>query len=384
MVAPEPRPAGRRRPHPLVAAAGEALDDAGVRWALLRGERDLADPRGDVDILVDGPRDLRAVRRALRPLGIVAAPRLGAGAHRHFWGYHRPTDRWIELDVEWALDFGPQRHFALNWLAPALRSGAARAVLDRRRRSPGVPGVRLLHPDDGFWALLLHVIVDKAAVPARHAERLVELSVHATAGSPLATVVTATCPPGWDAGRVIGCVRGGDWPALLELGDVLRRRAYARRPVTHRARALVRGLRRLGLALGPALVSRGITVEVVGPDGTGRSAVSAGLVREQPLGARLVPPGRRGRLVVRFHRLRGRTVVLDRPDTDRRATGPRPDLVIVVDPPDPPVQGRRPQDVLADATAVVWAARTGHRPAPTAAATTPGSGTAAAGNRVAG
>ena len=389
MVLNEPGPDGRPAPHPLVAAACEALESAGVRWVVLRGERELADPRGDVDILVDGHRDVREVRRALRPLGIVAVPGLGAGAHRHFWGYHRPTDRWIEFDVEWDLDFGPQRHFALNWLAPALRSGAARAVLARRRRSPDVPGVQVLHPDDGFWALLLHVLVDKAAVPGHHADRLLELCAHATASSPLATMVTATCPPGWDAERVIRSVRAGDWPALLELGRVLGARAYARRPVSHRAHALVRGLRRLGLALGPALVSRGITVEIVGPDGAGRSALSAGLVSGQPLGARLVPsearPDRtapawravvgaagrslrdgRRRLVVNYHRLRGRMVVLDQPAADRPTarSGPRPDLVIVVDPPGSPAAGRRPEEVLADAMEVVWAARTGHRQGP--------------------
>jgi hypothetical protein len=228
-------------------------------------------------------------------------------------------------------------------------------------------------------------------VPGHHADRLLELCAHATAAGPLATMVTATCPPGWDAERVIRSVRVGDWPALLELGRVLGARAYARRPVSHRAHALLRGLRRLGLALGPALVSRGITVEIVGPDGAGRSALSAGLVSGQPLGARLVPsearPDRpapawraavgavgrslrhgRRRVVVTYHRLRGRMVVLDRPaaDADRPPTrsGPRPDLVIVVDPPGSPAGSRRPEEVLADAMEVVWAARTGHGQGP--------------------
>ena len=157
-------PHGRHRLHPLVARAAEALETAGVTWALLRGEHDLGDPRGDVDILVDSSRGLGAVEQALRPLGVVAVPQVGAGAHRLFVGYHRPTRRWIEFDVEWDLDFGSQLHFTLNWLAPALRSGAARAVLARRRRSPDLPGMWVLHPDDAFWALLLHVIIDKGTV----------------------------------------------------------------------------------------------------------------------------------------------------------------------------------------------------------------------------
>jgi len=242
--------------HPLVAAAWEALDTAGVRWALLRGERDLGDPHGDVDVLLDDRRAVRAVERALRPLGIVPLPEVGAGAHGHFVGYHRPTRRSVELDTEWELNYGPQHHFVLNWLAPSLRTGAAPAVLARRRPSPEVPGTWVLHPDDGFWALLLHLIIDKATVPEHHADRLVELSEHATASGPLARAVTAACPGGWDAERIIRRARAGDWPALVDLGRVLTRRATARRPVVHRVGALVRGLQRLGLTLGSVLRAR--------------------------------------------------------------------------------------------------------------------------------
>ena len=126
-----PDDSGRHHLHPLVAAAAEALEAAGVRWAVLRGEHDLADPHGDVDILVDSSRAVAAVDAALRRLGIVAVPQVGAGAHHLFVGHHRATRRWIEFDVEWDLDFGPQHHFMFNWLAPALRSRAAQTVLSR-------------------------------------------------------------------------------------------------------------------------------------------------------------------------------------------------------------------------------------------------------------
>ena len=69
-------PHGRHRLHPLVARAAEALETADVTWALLRGEYDLGDPRGDVDILVDSSRGLGAVEQALRPLGVVAVPQV--------------------------------------------------------------------------------------------------------------------------------------------------------------------------------------------------------------------------------------------------------------------------------------------------------------------
>ena len=362
--------------HPLVADACAALDGAGVRWALLRGERELGDPRGDVDILVGGPGDLRAVRRALWPIGVVAVPRLGAGAHRHFWGYHRSTRRWIEFDVEWSLDFGPQLHFTLNWLVPALRSGATQAVLARRRRAPDLPGAWVLHPDDGFWALLLHAVVDKAGVAPRYADRLGELGGHATPSGPLAEVVTAACPPGWDAARIIGRARAGDWPALVALGRVLARRAGARRPVAQRARALGRGLHRLGTVLSAARATGGSTVAIVGPESAGTAAIAAGLVSGLPLPARLVPVDRRRGLRMAYHRLRGHVVVFDDP-AGEAARARRPDVVIVLDRPDPErpraaepagpaahvVPADRPFDeVLADVTAIVWRAWTTRRP----------------------
>jgi hypothetical protein len=39
--------------HPAIAAAFAAVDGAGVRWCLLRGESKLATLEGDVDLLVD-------------------------------------------------------------------------------------------------------------------------------------------------------------------------------------------------------------------------------------------------------------------------------------------------------------------------------------------
>ena len=339
---------GMHRLHPLVGEAAAALEGAGVRWAILRGEHDLGDPRGDVDILVDGSHTLGAVERALRPLGIVAVPQLGEGAHRLFVGHHRPTRRWIEFDVEWDLDFGPQHHFTFNWLAPALRSWAAQAVLDRRRRSPDLPGLWVLHADDAFWALLLHVIVDKAAVKPHHADRLVVLSDQATSSGPLARVVAAACPDGWDADRVIRCARARDWRCLIALGRVLTRRSCTRHPVAHRAGALARGLHRLGRSLSGVLTTRGVSVAVVGANGAGRSVLVTGLLSEQRLRARLV----HHRLTAKYHRLRGRTAVFEACHEDGRN---HPDVVIELDPGIPVTR-----EVLADAVAAVWNVRSGY------------------------
>jgi len=151
-------------PHPLVAEVFAALDEAEVEWSLLRGEASLASPSGDVDLLVS-PDDLRTMEAALAGLAVVPLERWGGGVHRTFLGYHAPSDRWIELDVEPELDYGPHASFLVNWMLPSLRTDLARGCLARRRR---LGGVWVLDPDDAFWALLLHCIVDKASVAPRH------------------------------------------------------------------------------------------------------------------------------------------------------------------------------------------------------------------------
>lgn len=342
--------------HPLVADAAKALDAAGVRWALLRGEHELADPRGDVDVLIDARRDLGTIERALCALGITAVPQVGAGAHRLVVGHHRPTRRWIEFDLEWDLDFGPQRHFMLNWLAPSLRTRATDAVLARRCRAPELPSLWVLHPDDAFWALLLHVIVDKQTVKDRHADRLVALAGGASEGGPLADVVAAACPPGWDVARIIRSTLDRDWPTLVALGRVLARRSCRGHPVVHRTTALGRGLRRLGRSVWPVLTDRGVVVAVDGGTDASRAALVAGLLAERRLDVRVVHVGHwrvaawRGRAAARYHRLRGRTAVFDA----RPPARARRDVVVTFD-----AWAPLTRDGLADVVAAVWRARCG-------------------------
>jgi hypothetical protein len=147
--------------------------------------------------------------------------------------------------------------------------------------------------------------------------------------------------------------------------------------VVRRARALGRGLRRLGGALRTALVTRGTSVAILGPDAVARSTLAAGLASGLPPATRLVPahPVWR-RWSVAPHRLRGRTVVFDG-HVPRRA-----DVVIVLDLPGSAeasarpnlsqghgeravhvVRADRPRDeVLADVTEIVWRAWTAGRP----------------------
>src|SRR2546430_466573 len=109
-----PVPVETRAVHPLLADMFAALDAAEIRWCLLRGEATLASPSGDIDMMVD-PSQVRAMEDALAPLAVVPVERWGGGVHRSFLGYHAPTDRWIDLDVEPELAFGPHASFLVNW-----------------------------------------------------------------------------------------------------------------------------------------------------------------------------------------------------------------------------------------------------------------------------
>ena len=57
--------------HPALLRAFAAMDDAGVAWCLLRGEARLADPTGDVDLLV-AQRDLPRLDAVLASAGFLA------------------------------------------------------------------------------------------------------------------------------------------------------------------------------------------------------------------------------------------------------------------------------------------------------------------------
>jgi hypothetical protein len=139
--------------HPVLERAFGALDASQVRWCLLRGEAALADPPGDVDLLVaaaDLPRldtALEEAEPACTPwCAATAATRAGDAATAVF-----------ELDVESDVEFGLSGHFAVNWLRPDPRGTKRPALLAGRVRTSITAGPRRC-----LLALLLHCVVDKA------------------------------------------------------------------------------------------------------------------------------------------------------------------------------------------------------------------------------
>jgi thymidylate kinase len=237
----------------------------------------------------------------------------------------------------------------------------------------------VLAPDDAFWTLLLHCLLDKGAVSARHRLRLQELAPSTRVDGPLAQVVDGTCPVGWTATRMLECVRSSDWAALE---SALASPAAWRRqqPRTARVDRIPHALPRLPDLPGrlrARLRGRGVSIAVLGPDGAGKSTLAAGLqtsfffpVHSVHMGlrddrfaaiARARVPGRAlvlalillGHYVTGlYHQARGRLVIFDRYSYDALYTAtqavtwrarmgawllahscPMPDLVLVLDVP---------------------------------------------------
>lgn len=365
--------------HPILAALFAALDGEGVRWCVLRGERDLLAPAGDVDLLVH-PADLPRLRRSAEDLGFGRLPAWGYGSHAFLLAYDASRDLWIKLDVVTELAFGP---------GFSLATGVERECLARRRQAGGIP---VLADEDAFWALFLHELLDKEGVfAAGDAVHLAELARGAGRGGPLARLVESLCPAGWSGERIVAEVQRGDWTSLAALAPCLAAAWRQRRRGDVRRRTIAGGFRRWagkGLKLSRR---RGLGVALLGPDGAGKSTLAAGLegsfyfpVRSVYMGLYQRPSvkgGRRapgvglaGRLVTQwgrwleaaYHRRRGRLVLFDRYSYEalvpnryrhsRRARArrwllghscPPPDLVVLLDAPGELLYARKGEQAVA-------------------------------------
>jgi thymidylate kinase len=343
------------------------LDRHRVRWCLLRGEPTTLVAGDDVDLLVS-KRDLPRTGSLLQELGYLQLASWGRGSHRFHVAYDRSTGSFLKLDVVTELSFGPHA---------TIETATADACLARRVEDQGT---WRLAPDDRFWALLLHCILDRRDVPDRHAAVLGELVAQATGDGPLAGWFAANAPAEWSTERAIAAAAQGRWADLMAVGQRILddRRWRIDRPL---ARRLLRAAARRLTKVRRFAVEPGVSVAFLGPDGTGKSSMAAHLQESFFFPARPVYMGlygggqtrRRdprgpvqhvtrtsGHLIrqwrryaaAAFHRRRGRLVVYDRFGYDallRKSanapvmtrmrrwalahTVPRPDLVVTLDAP---------------------------------------------------
>jgi hypothetical protein len=218
--------------NPSVSRALEALERANVHWCLLRGESDLASPEGDVDLLV-ARSDMPRLRHALALLGYLPLRAWGRGPHRFFVAYDEASARQVKLDVVTQLAYGRYQE---------LRTGAAAGCLARRRY---VGALALLSPDDAFWALLLHCILDREAFSAAHRVRLLELAGEADCNSELGKIANVAFAERSGALTVLELVRAEDWTALTTIAKEARSNRANGRRLEMRLRVVVnRALRR--------------------------------------------------------------------------------------------------------------------------------------------
>jgi hypothetical protein len=304
--------------HPAIASALGALDEAGVRWCVLRGERELATLEGDVDLLVDA-RDRDRLRDALVTRhGFVPLPSAGRGPHRFYGAYDADSDGWLKLDVVTELHFGRYQE---------LPTSAAVAVLERRRRfgTLAVPD-----PCDAFWAQLLHTLLDRARVRPERGREVGAMARGAWGrSSPLSQLADAACPPGWDAARMLEAAAAGHWDELARVATAMRGRWPGASPVAQRVRKdASRVLRRVGgLPVGEH--RRGPGLVLGGADADLRRELADELQRSWPSPARVLRADRpdaplsarerrlrAARRRVQWHaaRARGELVILDGPD----------------------------------------------------------------------
>ncbi|CCF82880.1 hypothetical protein [Nitrolancea hollandica] len=236
-INPQPRirscgvAASEQRLHPLLTATVQALEQANLRWCLLREPTNPEAPTGDVDLLIH-PTDRLAVFQILKGLGFVRLPAWGYGSAGFFLGYHPGTDHWIWLHVVFELAFGPYYR---------VKTGAEEGCLARREQNEALAE---LAPDDAFWVLLLHCLLDKRKIASRHRAGLRELVTQARADSPLATFTGEICPSGWSPASMITAAKRQEWTRLERLAPSLVGTALRQAPIATHQRLALAGLQR--------------------------------------------------------------------------------------------------------------------------------------------
>jgi len=331
----------------------DALDAAGVEWCVLGADR--SDAGTEIRLLL--PRaDSTRFRRLFARHGLIPIRGFGPGARSSRIGYDADTDAWVTLEVATDLRWGPYR-------GPALTDGAERL---RRRRSDDV---WVLEDGEAFWMLLLDGLLDGSEIHSPRRAQLRDLAAHAATSDVLGVFVDTLASGGVTADTLLRAVQIGDWDVVEAARPVLRS-GFRTTPSGHATGRWPTGTRATPLG------GRGLTVALVGPDGSGKSTLTATLRGVFPFAVETVymgmhrdalastrgerPPTLPARLVAQWGRYAkarslsasGTMVIFDRYPVDatlpaarqapagRRAvrwlighTVPEPDLMIVLDAP---------------------------------------------------
>ena len=254
---------------PFIRNLFAALDDAGVRWLVLRNHEDLPDRVGhDLDLLAH-PDDAvlveDVVRKVVQERGLLLL--------RSYRGIEHHGLDVAPADLVGRLVLHIDVHAALRYRGRLLIDADD---LLRNRRQTG--GVWVLSQGMEGYALLLHAALHKAELKTKYAERLIALE----SDEPGALLRTASARLGSNIGGKVASVR--TQRELLALRRELGRAIDRRYPGNLFGRPWFNvrsGIRMTNLRLRP----RGLFVVFLGPDGSGKSSTTdllAGLLGSQP------------------------------------------------------------------------------------------------------
>jgi thymidylate kinase len=247
----------------FLAALFTELDDAGLRWAVLRNHEDLPDRAGhDIDVIVhpvDAPRVDPLIRMVVMRERLALLRAYAGVEHETFDVAARDLSGRLLLHVDFQTAMRYRGRLLVD--APDLLAHS-RAVQTR----DGVP-IRILEPAMEAYALLLHAALHKGALRDKYADRLAELR----AADPSGLERLASERLGPSAGASLTAVR--DEAGLLALRPDLRRalrRHYPANPIRQVAFRVNSSMRQLRLRLRP----HGVFVAFIGPDGSGKSSLT--------------------------------------------------------------------------------------------------------------
>jgi thymidylate kinase len=263
----------------FVAGVFQALDQAGVRYCILRGyELDAVASDGlEVDILM-APEHLLRATSLLTHLHFAVLPSWGQAPHHFFVAYDERNGQWVKLDVVTDLQYGhPIR---------SLRAGLAERCLENRLRRSLVP---VPAPEDEFLTLLLHCLLDKKTFSPAHRARLIAL--HALLANNASSRRRAShllerlggSAISWP--KLSAALNACDWKAMLGWRLELRFRLWRCDPLGATWRIVSGRTLRFLRPLLFALRRPGIAVALLAPDGAGKTTLAASLAADPQLRA---------------------------------------------------------------------------------------------------
>ena len=192
--------------HPLLETLFHSWEEADVCWCLLRRPAQPAAPTGDVDVLV-ARADARRVILTAQALGFHRVAGWGYGSDAFLLGRSPRDGVWLWLHLTFELRFGPYQE---------LRTGFETTCLAHRRRDENT---WVLAPEDAFWTLLLHCLLDKGHIAQRHRESLRALATCRCfeVGDRWPELLAPLFPLGWNVDRVLTAVLASRWGDLDQL-----------------------------------------------------------------------------------------------------------------------------------------------------------------------